>query len=254
MRDSSLKALFPPRSEEALDQPMSESAEWIVNIGGSGTRQIMGVMSGLLFDARLRVALSGKVLTFGHLSESLEHSLAALRSLAEGEEVSVPAVIGFSGISLQAGQSIPFTDGVLREPRPTERKLLLHGNGAIGAVYETTYPARIFHVFQSSPESDDWAKPFKKYRARIEESFRSLEYSLDKVRLALVLSSDTDALLAPKEESRTIIDPANLGGSVYWNTGDQTSPNTSIETEKHNALISIYDVIRKNIPNRSTSP
>lgn len=248
IRDASLSKLFPPRGEDARDQPITESAEWIVNVGASGTRSLMGVLAGLLFDARLRVALAGKVLTFQFLSESLERSLATLRLLADGREANVPAVIGFSGIHLNEGQSIPFTDGVLRPVRPTERQLLLHGSSAVGAVYETTYPARILDVFQSNPGSDDWAKPFNKYRARIEESFRSLEYALDKVRLALVLSSEEDGLLAPKEESRTIIDPANLGGSGYWNAGDQTPTNTGIEPEKHDGLITIYDVIRKKHP------
>ncbi|MFJ9980178.1 hypothetical protein [Streptomyces cyaneofuscatus] len=248
MQDASLSKLFPPRGEGARDHPLTESAEWVVNVGTGGTRNLMGVLSGLIFDARLRVALAGKALTFQSLSESLEHSLATLRLLAEGKEANVPAVIGFSGIHLNEGQSIRFTDGVLREVRPAERQLLLHGSHAVGAVYETTYPARILDAFQLDPGSDNWAKLFNKYRARIEESFRSLEYALDKVRLALVLGSEEDGLLAPKEEARTIIDPANLGGSVYWNTGDQTPNNTSIKPEKHEELVMIYDVIRKKHP------
>ncbi|WP_162603946.1 HEPN domain-containing protein [Streptomyces sp. CS014] len=248
MRDASLCKLFPPRGEGARDKPINESAEWVVNVGTSGTRHLMGVLSGLLYDARLRVALAGKALTFRSISESLERSLGTLRLLAEGKEANVPAVIGFSGVHLNEGQSIRFTDGTLREVRPAERQLLLHGSQAVGAVYETTYPARILDTFQFNPGSDDWAKPFNKCRARIEESLRSSEYALDKVRLALVLSSEKDGLLAPKEEARTIIDPANMGGSGYWNTGDQVLSNTSIKPEKHDTLITIYDVIRKKHP------
>lgn len=116
MRDPSLGKLFPDSGdgERSVAQPLMESAEWVINVGSSGTRHFVGLLSGLLFDARQRVTLAGQVLTYQRLAESLEHSLAALRLLAEGKEVDVPAVIGFSGIAMEEGQSIRFTDGVLR--------------------------------------------------------------------------------------------------------------------------------------------
>ncbi|MFF8728189.1 hypothetical protein ACF073_17095 [Streptomyces sp. NPDC015171] len=250
MHDRSLSKLFPPAagSEQGAPQPLMESAEWIVNAGSSGTRQLVGVLSGLIYDARLRVALNGHQLTFERLSECLKDSLEALRLLADGKDVKIPAVIGFSGLSLEDGQSIHFTDGVLRGVRPAERGILLNNSGATGAVYETHYAVRILHVYKSNPGSDDWAKPFMKYRARIEESVRSFEYSLDKVRLALLLCSDEGTLLAPKEETRLIIDPANMGGASYWSASEHTPANNQLPADKHGEVIAMYDVIRKKHP------
>ena len=227
---------------------MMESANWVVNVGTSGTRHLIGVLSGLIYDARLRVALNGHQLTFESLSGSLGDSLEALRSLADGKEVKVPTVIGYSGISLEDGQSINFTDGVIRGVRPAERGILLNNSGATGAVYETTYAARILHVFKGDPGGADWAKQFMKYRSRIEESIRTFEYNLDKVRLALLLCSDEGTLLASKEESRLVIDPANMGGSSYWSASDHTPTNSQISSDSHGEVVSMYDVIRKKHP------
>ncbi|MFF1927300.1 hypothetical protein [Streptomyces sp. NPDC058228] len=250
MVDPSLSKLFPPRGdgEQKAPQLFMESAEWVVNVGSSGTRQIVGVLSGLIFDARLRVALKGQTLTYKRLTESLVHSLATLRSLADGKVVDVPAVIGLSGINVADDHSIRFTDGVLRGARPEERSLLLNGSGSPGAVYETTYPVRILSVDRTEPRDPDWGKSFRKYRARIEESARSFEYSLDKVRLALLLCSDEGALLAPKEESRLIVDPVNMGGSNYWFTSEHTPANSELPADKHLEVIAMYDVIRKKHP------
>lgn len=250
MQDPSLGKLFPPDVDGGQEdlQPLMASAEWVVNVGTSGTRHLMGVLSGLIYDARLRVALTGRHLTFERLSESLERSLEALRSLADGKEVQVPVLVAYSGISLIDGQPINFTDGVLRGIRPAERGILLNNSGAAGAVYETSYAARILDVRKGEPGSVDWAKPFNKYRARIEESLRSFEYALDKVRLAVLLCSEEGTLLAPKEESRLIIDPANMGGSSYWSASEHTPANNQLPSAKHAEVVSTYDVIRKKHP------
>ncbi|WP_159074198.1 HEPN domain-containing protein [Streptomyces dioscori] len=249
MEDPSLSKLFPKNqsAEQENPAPLMESSEWVVNSGYGGTRQIIGVLTGLIYDARLRVQLAGQKLTSKSLISSLKDSLSALRSLAESQPVDVPVIIGLSGVSLSQGQEIQFTDGILRGILPTDG-MLLNNVGNCGAVYETTYPLRVLHVFNIEPGGADWAKPFNKYRARIEESLRSFEYSLEKVRLALLLCSDGDDFLAPKEESRLILDPTNMGGTNQRGIGDHTPTNTELPSSKFQDAVATYDVIRKKHP------
>ncbi|MFJ3989924.1 hypothetical protein ACIPWY_14860 [Streptomyces sp. NPDC090032] len=246
MDDSSLSKLFPDgASDRVAPEPMMESAEWVMTSGHSGTRQLLGVLTQLLYDARLRVMLEGKRLTLDDLSRALKVSLDVLRRLADGQTVEVPAVIGFSGIKLLEGQSIEFTDGTLRSVRPDEMDHLLSGSGNAGAVYETTYPLRLLHASRGDLSASDWHKPFQKYRARIDEAIRSFEYSLEKVRLSLLLCSDGSNLIAPKEESRLLFDPTTLGGIAQWSVSEHIPSNTEIADGKSDEVVEMYDLIRK---------
>ncbi|WP_159052731.1 HEPN domain-containing protein [Streptomyces scabiei] len=249
MEDPELSKLFPDPGEGQTrpDNPLMESSEWVINVSGGGTRNLVGVVSGLLYDARLRAKIAGKKLTLDSIMFGLLQSLDALRSLASGKVVDVPVIVGFSGIFLHENEEIDFSDGILRGIRTGEHPLLLNGSGACGAIYETTFPLRIFETVKTGP-GDAWNKPFKKYQARVTEALKTFQYSLEKVQLALLLSSEGDELIAPKEESRLTLDPANMGGLAQWRASDHSPSNTTLQPSKYSEVLATYNVIRKKHP------
>jgi hypothetical protein len=222
VEDPDLLKLFPglPKDASSIDA-LGHMAIWFATAGSNGTKSPMSVLSGLLFDASVRMRFSNSASSFEEYAESLKSCLSDLRLLAQGQTVHVPAIVGFSGIALGDGAKLSLTSGTMRSPRPVEKELLLASGTSITAVFETTFPLRIVCVTQNDPSGLSGARAEKAYE-HVRGAYAEFEGKLNRVRLALLLNSDGKEFLASLEHSRFIFDLTNMGGSV----GTQMVGNT----------------------------
>ncbi|MDI5971874.1 HEPN domain-containing protein [Streptomyces sp. SL13] len=212
LKDVALSKLFPDISQESSPEEIAaHMAMWFATAGANGTKSPISVLSGLLFDASVRMRFFSTDRAFDAYLVALKSCVRDLRLLAQGATVHVPAIVGFSGISFSGELELQLDGGKIRPPRPIEKELLLASGGSITAVFETTFPLRIIHITKNGPAqlSDDAAR---KAHNCILATYKEFEQSLNKMRLGLLLSSDGKEFLASLEHSRFIFDLTNMGG------------------------------------------
>ncbi|MDK1347992.1 HEPN domain-containing protein [Streptomyces sp. 378] len=247
--DPALSKLFPdiPQAASSTDV-LGHMAMWFATAGSNGSKSPMGVLSGLLFDASVRMRFSSSERSYDAYSEALTSCVGDLRLLSQGQTVHVPAIVGFSGITFPGGAELSLTSGIMRSPRPIEKELLLASGDSVTAVFETTFPLRIIRITQNDPSGLSDAEA-EKTRECVRIAYAEFEEKLDKVRLSLLLSSDGKDFLASLEHSRFIFDLTSVGGSAGAQMVGNTLNCRSLENRTINEVERMHDTICSNHPN-----
>lgn len=137
--DDDLKHLFPSYREVGANPDLAQlidcHALWVLNLGGGGSTQMIGIVNNILFDSVIRAHLTCGSLTHDGLMQELEISLSVFRKLANKKTVHVPAFIGLSGFQLEDGERIDLSSGTIRSITELEKTWLLNGSNNVNAVF-----------------------------------------------------------------------------------------------------------------------
>ncbi|MFE1466597.1 hypothetical protein [Nocardiopsis dassonvillei] len=254
LNDEHLSLLFPKAEGEEggsdhNKSPIHTRAEWVINTGQSGTRYLISTLDSIIFYASVICRLNDGKLTQAGIMREIETSVGTFRTLATKKPASVPALIGFSGVSLAEGlESIKFSTGTLRSIRPFEVEFLFSSPERISSVYQTTFPVQILSISASSPDGSFQFKEWDKLSSRVAEAHRSFQRGINYMRLSLLLGSEPGKPIATSEVSRFVMDPLQFGGLSGW-SADQRSPKANVITaEKSDVVVRWHSLIRDKHP------
>lgn len=257
LADESLRRLFPysPEESEVAGEGWTKATGYlslVIGSGFSGSMQLTVLLPSLVSSGVFRCLMNGTPLSYSAIVPQLHQVLEDLRSLAQGQEVKMPTLVGFAGVRLPEGQSLQLGNGTLRPTNPVDTDLFLRGGeGGLTTVLETTYPARIYEILEHNFEDDD--DPFKsisKYQSRTDEARRSFNRETDHIRMARLMACPT--LTEPwllREVARYTSDPLSHGGSANWEPGYAAVPSHELSFPQFHGVKDWHSTVKaKHVP------
>ncbi|XBB68015.1 hypothetical protein ABFU82_01535 [Nocardioides sp. WV_118_6] len=235
--DPDLSKLFPNapslQHETSLGiASMGIYGTWFSNTGALGSRQLIQVISSTISDARFRVVATGRQLTVTALVNELNTSLAALRRLAAGEAVEVPAHVGLSGVILPDGLTIELAVGRLRAVSESDHEIL-NDLGRVTCVLSTSFALRFVQAEPIVLEDETaYIEAWRRTEPAARKAHREFQDRIDQARLALLLASDGETFLATHEVSRHVSDPAAQFGYSSWDGTRHTPQQQRVQPEQ----------------------
>jgi hypothetical protein len=219
LSDHKLRRLFPSApTGSALDGLDRNglfavgNAYWISTSGRGGSQQLIGLLAGLITNARLTVLAETGDDTWDGLIQTIPKVIAVLRKLATGKIVNVVRLIGFRGLEIPEGTIISLPHGQIRAPRPQDQSFLLPESENVSAIFVTTFPLQLkgIRVWQSdeTPAADDWKG--------VRINYQAAQHEIDATRLAVLLASPGSEFWAMSEQTSLIVDPTVPGGVSQW--------------------------------------
>jgi len=254
MADPRLTPLFPeaPSIESAteISDLLQVSANWILSSGGGGSRQLISVIDAIIFNAAVLAQLDGSRLDHSGMMTAIPKSVEFFRKLATKKPVDVPAIIGFSGIQIKQDENLKFGDDELRAIRPVEKDLLLNEADRVTSVFATQFAVQLLDMSSSKPgeETDEFMRTWNKYSARIQESHKTLQRRIDRVRLSILLASDGVEHLATSEVTRYIADPTQQGGISSWQMDQRSPVGYALRDGQSEDIARLYGLIQEKHP------
>jgi hypothetical protein len=217
--DKSLQRLLPGSDKldpktATMEQIDKVHAHWINNSGRGGTQQMYHLIGYLLNDAFARVLLSHEELTWNRLLKQLPVSLNIMRELGAGNEVTVPRLVGYSGVQVKSPKGYSIGGLKLRPPDQVYDAYFLREVNQLTTVCETTYKLRMVSIVPWK-SGDDMIKQLEKNRSKFEATQKSAQKDIDIIRFAVLMASPDDQFLSMAERSSFILDPTTAGGSSY---------------------------------------
>ncbi|WP_146073675.1 HEPN domain-containing protein [Amycolatopsis sp. CA-126428] len=221
--DGELVKLFPGidrtgRSFAHLDAAHSADSVIFDSTGRGGSLQPSTLAGFMLSHAASRALISNGSLTWRTMSDKARETVEATRLLAKGRTVKMPTLVGISGLRISNSLTFPVADGILRAPRPIDRKILPPNVENLSAVYETSFPVQIIHIGDAALPLADFSAVFTKHQSKIDESRRSFQRSFDMLRAALLLGSPSHEPLLVNDVARFTTNPLVAGGVQTWSS------------------------------------
>lgn len=254
MADQKLAPLFPgaPSIESAtnISDLMKVNANWILSGGGGGSKQIISIIDAIIFNAAVLAQLDGSQLNHSSIMTAIPKSVEFFRNLATKRPVNVPAIVGFSGIRIQDDETLKFGDDELRAIRPVEKDLLLAEADRVTSVFSTQFAVQLLDTSpnKQGEEIDGFMRTWNKYSARIQESHRTLQRRIDRVRLSVLLASEGGEYLATSEVTRYIADPTQPGGISTWQMDQRSPAGYSLKDGQSEDIARLYGLIQEKHP------
>ncbi|HET6707345.1 hypothetical protein [Amycolatopsis sp.] len=236
-----LSLLFPDQEHSDIEDKYKfyEMTSWIqVSTGSGRTTQLATFTENILKSAYDRSLLLGDTSLGAYLlqvSETIEDA----RSLARGNEINVPAVIGISNISLGDIESIKFLSGTLMHANSNHQRFLAPRPSA-GTVLISRLPLKIIEIAKWDSETfQDFRKQTDQHEQNFQKWYRNLRDSVDNVRFTLLCSSMHQLYIATRQESYTLLDPLEHAPNLQWDyvasvpAGQMTVTSNQIELIEH---------------------
>jgi hypothetical protein len=256
LADSRLIKLFPypPSPEDAGGEDnWSRSIRYqslIVSNSHGGSLQLSSLVPNLLTNAVFRCLIAEDKLSLKTLVPHLVAATEDLRDLADGNTVSVPALVGLAGVVLPGGCVLDLPDGRLRPANTADWELFMAGTDSLTTVLETTFPMKIYSV--SEHKFDDGTDPFKdfaRFQTRISEATRSFAHKVDHIRLSLFLASPPEEPWLAREVARYIPDSLAHGGISSWDPGFASVPTFELGEDHFDRVREWHALVKdKNLP------
>lgn len=181
-------------------QETTSAKQMISRSGRGGSTQATFLATSLLVNAEPRAWLAGELTLDGYL-KAVRDELAVARKLASGEEVPLPAAIGLQAVSVPEGFRLETPWGTLRQPDPWQKRW-----APVGAdlVLITSFPMAVQIRAWEVEETPTLPDP------AFFEPLRTLEQTLDQLRLALLLGSKSETPAALTTTWRFLPDPFQI--------------------------------------------
>lgn len=245
-----LSLLFP--NQEPFDiedkHKFFEITSWVrLSTGGGRTIQLASIVENILKSAYDRSLLLDDTSLGAYLlqvSETVEDA----RSLARGVEVTVPAVIGISNISLGDIELIKFQSGTLLQANSNHQRFLAPRPSA-EAVLISRFPLKILEIKKwNSQELQDYQQQADRHEQDFQKWYRNLRDSVDNVRFTLLCSSMRQLYLAARQESYALLDPLEHAPSLQWDYVASVPTGRMTVTPNQMDLIEYWDATLNRTP------
>lgn len=222
LEDESLSKLFPdsPPSDPLHEDPQDLNAihsHWIMSTGQGGTHQLSMLPATMLTNAAVKARIEEGRLTYDSLGRAVIQVVQEYRELAQGKTVESLAIVGLGGVTVPTDTKYTLGLGEIRAPLDVEVKSLLPQGERVNAVLTFTHPIQILKIYGPVDiVEDDPFSHFQEFEAKIQEAHRTIEKRIDRIRMSLLLASDTDDYLATTVVSRHLLDPTQQGSISTW--------------------------------------
>ncbi|MGV9213843.1 hypothetical protein ACTFTM_18470 [Micromonospora sp. RB23] len=238
-KDESLRKLFPA-SAANVDRFDAHSFDLFFGDG-----RLTGVQLALMPDALVSFAL----LMAGVHGESTHEAcanyarqaLSASRTLARGEPVDLPLLVGLSNIRISQGvESIETPFGQLRRPTDSARAYLgvSPDTREVTTVLITKAKQQILEFRQPGTTiSESAANDWEKHRIAAEKAQKEVDALVNGIRYSLLLSSQDDEMIAAAPRVTTRINPFERGGVAYFAQPSPTPSHPAVISEETATLV-----------------
>lgn len=199
MSDPHLSSLFPDspsieQETELTETIMNVAAMWMLNTGHGGSQQLSLTVDLMIHHAAVLCRMRNGILTAADLMEAVPDAVGHFRALATMKPVNVPALVGFEGVILDAGDQIIFGADKLAANDGPEALELLAEPERVTSILATEFPVELLKV-AGIRDGDDGAAFLDGMSDRsmeLEVAQRQFQQRIDRVRLAVLLSSGLD--------------------------------------------------------------
>lgn len=214
MADPSLSKLF----NNAAKSEMEAQCEYMASSGRGGVFQLAVFPASLISNSYELMKLRGNV-SRDALLLSIAETVEMLRVLAEGNQVEVPAFIGFHNVGLDDFSEIEIEGGKIRgyneeilsliptEARPSS---LAGENKVLGLILEYRYP---YSVVLGEQKNDD------KWPPELEQLKKRLGLVGENLALTLALAVNRDPAIGINQAWNLVFDPLCQGVNISWRYG-----------------------------------
>jgi len=223
LADSAFNGFFPERTVD----PLQTTSRWFMTSTGRGSSIQVALLAATIIQSaygwmRLRSHLDSE--SFG---SCLRDVVEVLRSAVAGENVSVPAYVGFNNIALPEGTAMSTVAGVLRTyPHgddefipPEARASTLGGTSTrLGFVLESRFPFSL--AMGDPPQQGVVVRPPRLYTTGNDR----LNRLVDLVALGFALSVERTPPVGCKRVWTAIADPLFGGVPISWSLAPSVAP------------------------------
>lgn len=212
MADPSLAKLFTHVGKSEMDT----HCRYMTSTGIGGGIQLAVFPGTLIANAFELMKMRGNV-SREFLLEAVAETIEMLRSIAEGNQVEVPAFVGFHNVGLddfsemdvESGKIRAYNDEILslipNEARPS---VLGESNKALGLVLEYKCPYKA--ILGEQQEHNEWPSELEQARKRLEVAQENLSFTL-------ALAIKRTPAIGISQAWSLVFDPLCQGAKISWN-------------------------------------
>lgn len=238
LRDAALSKLFPnPKQEHISSSPSFVSCEWRLSFDPSGmvSTNVGQVIEQMLLVSAVRLSARQMPWEFLSFWEQVVETVEGYRSLARGEEVSFPVMIGLGGLPNDAFNGVAFQGGhsIRRTTALDSHMLGFIGTGTHTVTLEM--PTKIL--------SYSW-DPQAPIDSQVSDA---VEKVLNVIRLAIFLGTGPDHRIATTRYFTRFLSPRSPASTEIWGATmlEMTASQSGVEVSKEdvNRIVSEYEAL-----------
>jgi hypothetical protein len=217
LRDEALAALFPDVvtiPEDPLDVPLHEIRSQVMWSSGVG---------GLLSLANLPESFASFAITlslvrgvaFDRLADVATEAVDMARRLARRESAQAPVVSSITNVTLPKSLAPVPVAGSTLYPAANARWVLPTIDGNTTALLLTPRPLKLLWLVGHSAENADFDEMWDRSQGEIATHQRGVQHAVDTARLAFVVASPDESIVAPVAGAQIVVNPLS-GGAIGW--------------------------------------
>jgi Apea-like HEPN len=225
LSDSELSRLFSTLGENAIETTGYITA----STGRGGSLQLATLASLFIQAAYVLASIRGRLNPDG-LHKGLVQVVEVVRRAMRGENVQVPAFVGFNNIALEESNTVELPWGQLRPytgagaeliPSTVRPPVLGEEGTSLGFVLEAAYDYRL-KVGEWTPSENE--PPYFDWPESMQESLVRLDYQCQLTALAFSLGIERLPPVACTRMWTMIFDPLSYGANISWRPTPPSSP------------------------------
>ncbi|WP_152513366.1 HEPN domain-containing protein [Nocardiopsis baichengensis] len=236
MRDELLSSIFAHSPESDHDNTSEQSHLGIqsdplfFSNGKSGGIQLTSLPDSLL-DYAWQICLAKGGAEIDEYLEEVRTTLGVARRIVEGKQAQVYTIVGLGGVRLEDNQSIDLSFGRLIAVQEAALEAIVRHRDLqqrTQAFLLVPTPLKIMGNISGDAEVDQ----FYKKNSDVFESHRGdLEYNILRTRLALLLASTDERLVASPVTFQTTLEPLTSSSGYSWLPIDFSGASVNISAE-----------------------
>ena len=238
LRDATLSKLFPnPKQEHISSSPSIVSCEWQLSFDPPGmvSTYVGSVIEQMLLVSAVRLSARQMPWDFWSFWKQVVETVESYRSLARGEEVNFPVMIGLGGLPNDAFDGVAFQGGhsIRRTTALDSHMLGLFGTGTHTVTLEM--PTKIL--------SYSW-DPQTPKQSHVSDA---VEEVLNLIRLAIFLGTDPDDRIATTRYFTRFLSPRSPASTEIWGATilEMTASQSGVEVSKEDVsrIVGEYEAL-----------
>lgn len=211
MNDVSMSKLFTNVGENDMDT----HCQYMASSGIGGGIQLAVFPNTLVANAYELMKLRGEISQQALLS-AVEETIQMLREIGEGNQIEVPAFVGFhnvgfddfSEMDIESGKLRAYNDEILSLLPNEARPSTLGGeNKVLGLLLEYKYPYKV----KLGPQDDN-----NRWPPELEQARKQLEKAKENLSFTLALAIDRSPPIGITQAWTLVFDPLSQGTSMSW--------------------------------------
>lgn len=232
MADPSLAKLFTNVGENEMDT----HCQYMSSSGRGGGLQLAVFPDTLIANAYELMKLRGDI-SRDSLLASVAETIDMLRNLGEGNQIEVPAFVGFHNVGLDDFSEMEIESGKIRAyneeilsliPNQARPSTLGGGNKILGLIFEYKYPYKI--ILGEQQDGNRWPP-------ELEQARKKLELSRENLSFTFALAINRTPAIGINQAWSLVFDPLSHGINISWsNSARSPMPHYLLKSSEIEAI------------------